>query len=87
MKEKDELMAYQLLIPHLVNAEALCRPALPQWRKEFPFFSFSICVRTYWEGQQYIVLGKLMILRNYTYIVREERDRSLSNSNLRRLVG
>lgn len=58
MKEKGELMAYQLLILHLVNGEALCRPAVPQWRKEpfFFFLSFSIGVKTYWEGEQYPVL-------------------------------
>lgn len=75
MKEKNELMAYQLLIPHLVNAEALCRPALPQWRKESPFFSFSICVRTYWERQQYIFLEKLDLKKLYIYSQRKKEQK------------
>jgi len=86
MKEKDELMAYQLLIPHLVNGEALCRPAVPQWRKEFFFFSPSQSVLGLTGKENNTQFEeKLTILRNYTYVVRKERGRSLSNRDLRRV--
>lgn len=52
MKERDELMAYQLLILHLVNVSVECRSAVPQWRK-YSFFFFSVCVKICSEGEQH----------------------------------
>lgn len=34
---------------------------------------FSVCVRIYWEGEQYLALSKLKILRDFTHVVSKER--------------
>lgn len=35
---------------------------------------FSVCVRIYWEGEKYLALSKLKILRDFTHVVSKKRD-------------